>query len=284
MGDFGDVDPTTGLGSNRYTGYGQIDPLAASVANGRITPAQWAAYQKKRRRDAIVGTTLTVGSMLGAGPLANAVGVGAGGAATLPSTSLIPGALATPGVGTAASVLPSTSLIPAALKTAGANSMTGTSYVGAEGVKAAANLFGAKKGASSADNSAKLQTDAANNAAKMQAQSSAAQLAYLKEQAELDRLSKRFADRQNYGLSKAGMENDFSRYGDTSFNTRASELSQGRTQDKMYGARQNQMNYMRNLLGMPQNELSVYVEPDALQLTRPTLPDYVEDTTPTRIT
>jgi len=162
--------------------------------------------------------------------------------------------------------------------------MTGTSYVAAEGVKAAANLFGAKKGASSADNSAKLQTDAANNAAKMQAQSSAAQLAYLKEQAELDRLSKRFADRQNYGLSKAGMENDFSRYGDTSFNTRASELSQGRTQDKMYGARQNQMNYMRNLLGMPQNELSVYVEPDALQLTRPTLPDYVEDTTPTRIT
>ena len=160
--------------------------------------------------------------------------------------------------------------------------MTGNSYVAAEGVKAAANLFGAKKGASSADNSAKLQTQAANKAAEMQAQSSANQLDYLQRQAELDRLSKRFTDRQNYGLSKAGMENDFSRYGDTSFNTRASELSQGRTQDKMYGARQNQMNYMRNLLGMPQNELSVYVEPDALQLTRPTLPDYVDDTTPNK--
>jgi len=158
--------------------------------------------------------------------------------------------------------------------------MNGTSYVAAEGVKAAANLFGAKKGASSADNSAKLQTDAANNAAKMQAQSSADQLAYIKRQSELDRLSKRFSDQQNYGLSSAGVMNDFSRYGDTSFNTRASELSQGRTQDKIYGARQNQMNYMRNLLGMPQNELSVYVEPDALQLTRPTLPAYVEDTTP----
>ena len=126
MGDFGDVDPTTGLGPNRYAGYGQLDPLAASVANGRITPAQWAEYQKKRRRDAIRGITLTVGSMLGAGPLANAVGIGAGASSSvLPSTSLIPGALATPGAGTAAAVLPSTSLIPAALKTAGAGAMLG---------------------------------------------------------------------------------------------------------------------------------------------------------------
>ena len=158
--------------------------------------------------------------------------------------------------------------------------MTGTSYVAAEGVKAAANLFGAKKGADSNTKSADMQTRAATEAARIQAQSSADQLAYIKRQSELDRLSKRFSDKQNYGLSSAGVMNDFSRYGDTSFNTRASELSQGRTQDKMYGARQNQMNYMRNLLGMPQNELSVYVEPDALQLTRPTLPDYVEDTTP----
>lgn len=284
MGDFGDVDPTTGLGSNRYTGYGQIDPLAASVANGRITPAQWAAYQKKRRRDAIVGTTLTVGSMLGAGPLANAVGVGAGGAATLPSTSLIPGALATPGVGTAASVLPSTSLIPAALKTAGANSMTGTSYVAAEGVNAAANLFGAKKGASSADKSAKLQSDALTKSAELQSGSAAAQLAYLKEKEELDRLSKRFTDRQNFYLSKAGMDNDFARYGDTSFNTRASERSLGKTNDNIYGGQERQKNFMRAMLGMPENPLSVYVEPDALQLTRPTMPDYVEDPTPTRIT
>lgn len=162
----------------------------------------------------------------------------------------------------------------------GAGMSAGTSTVAAAGVNAAANLYGSKKGADAAGKSAELQTRAATEAARIQAQSSADQLAYIKRQSELDRLSKRFSDKQNYGLSKAGMENDFSRYGDTSFNTRASELSQGRTQDKMYGARQNQMNYMRNLLGMPQNELSVYVEPDALQLTRPTLPDYVDDTTP----
>ena len=156
----------------------------------------------------------------------------------------------------------------------------GTSTVAAAGVNAAANLYGSKKGADAAGKSAELQTQAATRAAEIQAQSSADQLAYIKRQSELDRLSKRFSDKQNYGLSSAGMMNDFNRYGDTSFNTRASELSQGRTQDKIYGGRQNQMNYMRSMLGMPQNELSVYVEPDALQLTRPTLPDYVDDTTP----
>ena len=156
----------------------------------------------------------------------------------------------------------------------------GKTVLAAEGVNAAANLFGSKKGADAATKSADMQTRAATEAARIQAQSSADQLAYIKRQSELDRLSKRFSDKQNYGLSSAGMMNDFNRYGDTSFNARASELSQGRTQDRIYGGRQNQMNYMRNLLGMPQNELSVYVEPDALQLTRPTLPDYVDDTTP----
>ena len=158
---------------------------------------------------------------------------------------------------------------------------TAAATLAAAGLTSAGLLGSSKLQSNAASNSAKLQTDAANKAAALQSVSAANQLAYLKRQAELDKLSKRFSDKQNYGLSRAGMENDFSRYGDTSFNTRASELSQGRTQDKMYGARQNQMNYMRNLLGMPQNELSVYVEPDALQLTRPTLPDYVEDTTPT---
>ena len=156
----------------------------------------------------------------------------------------------------------------------------GKTELAAAGIKAATDLYGAKKGADSNTKSAEMQTRAATEAARIQAQSSADQLKYIERQSELDRLSKRFSDKQNYGLSSAGMMNDFSRYGDTSFNTRASELSQGRTQDKVYGGRQNQMNYMRNLLGMPQNELSVYVEPDALQLTRPTLPDYVDDTTP----
>ena len=242
----------------------------------RVTKAAYAA-------EALLAAGVVAPALAGAGTAASG-GTAAASSSVLPSTSLIPGALATPGAGTAASVLPGTSLIPAALKKlpeAGADSMGyGKTQIAAEGVKAAANLFGAKKGADSNTKSADMQTKAATEAARIQAQSSADQLAYIKRQSELDRLSKRFTDRQNYGLSKAGMENDFSRYGDTSFNTRASELSQGRTQDKVYGGRQNQMNYMRNLLGMPQNELSVYVEPDALQLTRPTLPDYVEDTTP----
>ena len=145
-------------------------------------------------------------------------------------------------------------------------------------------LGSAKLQANATRNSAKLQTDAANKAAEIQAKSSAAQLASLKEQAELDRLSKRFTDKQNFYLSNARDLNSFGQYSDTSTNSRNSEISQGRTQDKIYGGRQNQMNYMRAMLGMPQNELSVYVEPDALQLTRPTFPDYAEDPTPTRIT
>ena len=157
-------------------------------------------------------------------------------------------------------------------------------YFAAEGVKAATNLFGAKKGSSAATNSANTQATAMTKAAELQSGSAAAQLAYLKEQAELDRLSKRFTDRQNFDLSKARDLNSFGQYSDTSTNSRNSELSQGRTQDKIYAGRQNQMNYMRSLLNMPQNELSVYVEPDALQLTRPTFPDYVEDPTPTRTT
>jgi len=253
----------------------QADALERSKRN--MNHVRNAAYVAAAVPFAAAALPAIAGAGTTAGGVASVPGAVGGSAITAASQGA---AFGVPTVSTAASVLPSTSLIPAALKTAGANSMNGTSYVAAEGVKAAANLFGAKKGASSADNSAKLQTDAANNAAKMQAQSSADQLAYIKRQSELDRLSKRFSDQQNYGLSSAGVMNDFSRYGDTSFNTRASELSQGRTQDKIYGARQNQMNYMRNLLGMPQNELSVYVEPDALQLTRPTLPAYVEDTTP----
>jgi hypothetical protein len=147
-------------------------------------------------------------------------------------------------------------------------------------ITAAALVTKAKMDANAAEKAARIQSGASTYVGSLQATSADKQLAYVKRQAELDKLSKRFSDKQNYGLSRAGMENEFSRYGDTSFNTRASELSRGRTQDKMYGARQNQMNYMRNLLGMPQNELSAYVEPDALQLTRPTLPDYVDDTTP----
>ena len=148
-------------------------------------------------------------------------------------------------------------------------------------ITAAALVTKAKMDANAAEKAARIQSGASTYVGSLQATSADKQLAYVKRQAELDKLSKRFSDRQNHGLSRAEMDNEFGRYSDTSTNSRNSELSRGRTQDKIYAGRQNQMNYMRSLLNMPQNELSVYVEPDALQLTRPTMPDYVDDTTPT---
>jgi hypothetical protein len=149
-------------------------------------------------------------------------------------------------------------------------------------ITAAALVTKAKMDANAAEKAARIQSGASTYVGSLQATSAANQLAYVKRQAELDKLSKRFSDKQNYGLSRAEMNNEFGRYGDTSFNTRAivSCRKAGR-RTRCTAARQNQMNYMRSLLNMPQNELSVYVEPDALQLTRPTMPDYVDDTTPT---
>ena len=157
---------------------------------------------------------------------------------------------------------------------------TAAATLAAAGLTSAGILGGSKLQSSAANKSAALQTRAATEAARIQAESIAEQLAYTKRQAELARLSERFASKQNQGLSRAAMDNDFARYGDTSFNNRASERSLGLTQDNIYGGRERQKNFMREMLGMPENPLSVYVEPDALRLTRPTMPDYVEDPTP----
>lgn len=81
-GDFG--DSTRG----RYDGYGQVDPYAPSVSNGGITPDQWAEYQKKRHRAAILGLLGTVGGMAAAGPIAGLFGGGGSAAA-----SAVPGAV-----------------------------------------------------------------------------------------------------------------------------------------------------------------------------------------------
>ena len=147
-------------------------------------------------------------------------------------------------------------------------------------ITAAALVTKAKMDANAAEKAARIQSGASTYVGSLQATSAANQLAYVKRQAELDKLSKRFSDKQNYGLSRAEMNNEFGRYSDTSFNTRASERSLGKTNDNIYGGRERQKNFMRAMLRMPENPLSVYVEPDALQLTRPTMPDYVDDTTP----
>ena len=141
------------------------------------------------------------------------------------------------------------------------------------------SLGSAKMQSGAAGRSARLQTEAANRAAELQSQSAADQLAYIKNEARMDRESARWADRQQYGLSRAEGMNAFNRFGDTAFNTRASELSRGRSEDKRYGATQQQLNTMRALMGMGNKPLVSYVEPDALRLTAPTFPEYVEDPT-----
>jgi hypothetical protein len=157
--------------------------------------------------------------------------------------------------------------------TATALTLAGLAATGATGLGSAKIQSGA------AGRAARLQTDAANRAAELQRQTAADQLAYIQNQARMDRESQRWADRQNYGLSKAEMMNRFSQRGDTAYNLRASELSRGRSDDKRYGATQQQLNTMRALMGMGDKPLVSYVEPDALRLTAPTLPDYVEDPT-----
>ena len=158
--------------------------------------------------------------------------------------------------------------------------ITTAGIAAASGLATGAGMFGsAALQSRAAGRGAQLTTDAANRAAELQRQTAADQLAYVRNQSRMDRESKRWADRQNYGLSRAEGLNAFTRFGDTSFNTRASELSRGRSEDKRYGATQNQLNTMRALMGMPNKELVSYVEPDALRLTAPTLPEYVEDPT-----
>lgn len=77
MPDFGD-------GSARED-YGTADPNAPSVANGQITPAQWAEYQSKRRRDALLGVLGLVGATTGLGMAGQALGGATAGAANSPS-------------------------------------------------------------------------------------------------------------------------------------------------------------------------------------------------------
>jgi hypothetical protein len=147
------------------------------------------------------------------------------------------------------------------------------------GAEAVTGLGSAKIVSGGAGRAARLQSDAAIRAAELQRQTAADQLEYVKNQARMDRETAQWASRQNYGLSRAEGMNAFNRFGDTATNRRAELVSAGLTEDKRYGATQNQLNTMRALMGMPNKELSAYVRPDELRLTAPVLPEYVEDPT-----
>lgn len=112
MPDFGD-------GSARED-YGQVDGYAPSVANGQITPAQWAEYQAKRRKDALLGVLGVLGGSVALGGLGAALGGPAGGAA---SSATINGLPMAPYAGTAA-------MVPPAVGT-GIGAATGIGTVGA---------------------------------------------------------------------------------------------------------------------------------------------------------
>lgn len=102
MPDFGDGSPRED--------YGQADPFAPSVANGQITPDQWAAYQAKRRKDAILGVLGVLGATTGLGAAGMAMGGGAGAAGATAGSATINGLPMAPYAATATMVPPSVGL------------------------------------------------------------------------------------------------------------------------------------------------------------------------------
>ena len=83
MPDFGDGSPRED--------YGAVDQNAPSVANGQISPAQWAEYQSKRRRDYILGMLGVLGGSVGLGFAGQALGgAGAAGASASAGGGLPP--------------------------------------------------------------------------------------------------------------------------------------------------------------------------------------------------
>ena len=141
------------------------------------------------------------------------------------------------------------------------------------------SIGAAKMQSGAAGRGAQITTDAALRAAELQRQSNMDKLDYLRNQDRIDRESKQWTDRQNYGLSKAEMMNASAQYNDTGVNRRNELVARNLTDDRLYGENQKQFNTMRQMMGMPNKALSAYVEPDALRLTAPVVPDYVEDPT-----
>ncbi len=127
MPDFGDNSPREN--------YGAVDPLAPSVANGQISPEQWAEYEKKRKRDAILGIIATIAGTSALGGLGQALnGTGIIGGATMPYADTV--AWETPGIGATAAGTTAAGTI------AGGTTAAGTTA----GTTAAGKLFAGMSG------------------------------------------------------------------------------------------------------------------------------------------
>ena len=120
------------------------------------------------------------------------------------------------------------------------------------GIATGVGMLGAAKMQSgAAGRGAQITTDAALRAAELQRQSNMDQLDYLRNQDRIDRESKQWTDRQNYGLSKAEMMNASAQYNDTGVNRRNELVARNLTDDRLYGENQKQFNTMRQMMGMP---------------------------------
>ena len=137
----------------------------------------------------------------------------------------------------------------------------------------------AKMQSAAAREGAQTQTHAAMRTAELQRQSNMDKLDYLRNQDRIDRESKQWTDRQNYGLSKAEMMNASAQYNDTGVNRRNELVARNLTDDRLYGENQKQFNTMRQMMGMPNKAESINVSPDAWVYKKPFLPDYEPDPT-----
>lgn len=140
MPDFGD-------GSAREN-YGTMDPNAPSVSNGQITPAQWAEYQSKRRRDAILGVLGVLGGTTALGAVGGAMGGGTAAAGSAGPEFGIgaanTGTWATPAqvFGTGAAGAAGAGAAGAAGSAAGSGAAGGAANTIANAGKAASGVFG----------------------------------------------------------------------------------------------------------------------------------------------
>lgn len=183
--------------------------------------------------------------------------------------------------------------------------------LGTAAITSGALLGGTKMQTRASGKAAKLQTDSANEAARISGLTADKQLAFQREEAKRLAADTELARSGNYGQWLAGMRNDhgesianlrnsYNQFGDTSFNNRASEISQGltgvnmantnayntRSSDlsaghnayAMYADRQRRLGALGQMLGQGPREITAYEDPAALREAQYFTPDPLQRT------